>query len=119
MQQFGLELLILADGWKAGEDREEDLVERLKLALVAAGRDPVDLWPEPAPDSYEGFDPAVDEGRDFDYSAVDWQGGSAAEWERMQEALGQSRVQVPGGRDEEIDEPPVPDMGDEFDREWQ
>jgi len=119
VQQFGLELLVLADGWKAGEDREEEFAERLKLALVAAGRDPVDLWSEPAPDSYEDFDPAADEDRDFDYSAVDWQGGSSDDWERMQQALDQSRVQVSGNHGEVDDEPPVPDMGDEFDREWQ
>lgn len=119
MQQFGLELLILADGWKAGEARDEDFAERLKLALVSAGRDPVDLWSESAPDSYEEFDPAADEGRDFDYSAVDWQGGSADDWERMQQALSSSRVKVSGDRSELADEPPVPDMGDEFDREWQ
>lgn len=122
MQQFGLELLILADGWKAGEDRDEDFADRLKLALVAAGRDPVDLWSEQAPESqaaYQDFDPSADEGRDFDYSAVDWQEGSADDWERMQQALSTSRVEVSGDRSEPADEPPLPDMGDEFDREWQ
>lgn len=119
MQQFGLELLVLADGWKAGEEREEGFQERLKLALVAAGSDPEELWSEPAPASYEDFDPAADEGRDFDYSDVSWQEGSADDWERMQEVLAESRMEVSGGREETADEPPVPDMDDDFDREWQ
>lgn len=122
MQQFGLELLILADGWKASEEelataeqREEDFRDRLKLALVAAGVEPSELWPRDADD-----DPADEpEDVDYDYSAVNWQEGSTDDWEQMQQALAASRVQVSGNRSEPEDEPPVPDMGDEFDREWQ
>ncbi|PPS89480.1 hypothetical protein [Streptomyces sp. MH60] len=115
MQQFGLELLILADGWAAGEDQEE----RLRLALVSAGRDPLEVI-EREPDSDDDFDPAADEDRDFDYSAVDWQSdASADDWERMQEVLSSSRVTVSGAGRAGADAPPVPDMSDGFDREWQ
>lgn len=116
MQQFGLELLILADGWKAGEEREEEFEDRLKLALVAAGRDPVDLWPVDA----EDVDPSRDDEVNFDYSAVDWQEASPDDWAQLQRALDTTRVDVSGARaPESEDEPPVPDMGEEFDREWQ
>lgn len=113
MQQFGLELLILADGWKVAEDDEKAFEDQLKFALVAAGMDATDLWPKDADDVPE------DEDVDYDYSAVNWQQGSTDDWERMQQALATSRVQVSGNRSEPDDEPPVPDMGDEFDREWQ
>lgn len=114
MQQFGLELLILADGWKDSEQDDKDFEDRLKLALVAAGADPLQLWPKDAADV-----PAEeDEDAEYDYSAVDWQQGSSDDWEQMQQALASSRVQV-SGKQEPEDEPPVPDMGDEFDREWQ
>ncbi len=121
MQQFGLELLVLADGWKESEDREEGFSDRLRLALVAAGRDPLDLWPEATAEPSTPADPPAveDDDADFDYSAVDWQEASADDWEQMQQALAESRVQVSGEHREELDEPPLPDMGDEFDREWQ
>jgi hypothetical protein len=115
VQQFGLELLILADGWAAGDEQEE----RLKLALLAAGRDPQEVI-EREPDSDDDFDPAADDDRDFDYSAVDWQNdASADDWERMQEVLSSSRVTVSGQERASADVPPVPDMADGFDREWQ
>lgn len=114
MQQFGLELLILADGWQASEQDERAFEDQLKLALVAAGRDATELWPREAAD----VPAAEDEDADYDYSAVNWQDGSSDDWEQMQRALAGSRVQVSGGQGAE-DEPPVPDMGDEFDREWQ
>lgn len=81
--------------------------------MVAAGADPVELWP-----AQDDGDPEADEGRDFDYSAVDWQEGSADDWEQIQQALAETRVEVSGDRAEAADEPPVPDMGEEFDREW-
>lgn len=119
MQQFGLELLILANGWKEVERDEEQLKrdekafeDQLKFALVAAGVDATELWPRDAADVPD------DEGVDYDYSAVNWQQGSTDDWDRMQEALSQSRVQVSGDPEPE-DEPPVPDMDDGFDREWQ
>lgn len=112
MQQFGLELLILADGWKEVERDEREFEDQLKFALMAAGADATELWPKDAADVPD------DEDVDYDYSAVDWQQGSTDDWEHMQQALATSRVQVSGDREPE-DEPPVPDMGDEFDREWQ
>jgi hypothetical protein len=113
VQQFGLELLILADGWKASDEDEKDFADRLKLALVAAGNDATELWPKSA----EDVDPAADENVDFDYSAVDWQEGSADDWDLMQQALASSRVDVSGNRSAPADEPEVPDV--DFDREWQ
>jgi hypothetical protein len=113
VQEFGLELLILADGWKAAEQDEKAFEDQLKFALVAAGVDAPDLWPRDAADVPD------DEDVDYDYSAVDWQQGSTDDWERMQQALSASRVQVSGDRQEPEDEPPVPDMDDGFDREWQ
>lgn len=113
MQQFGLELLILADGWEANEQSERAFRDQLKLALVAAGADEADLWPQDAADVPD------DENVDYDYSAVDWQEASSDDWERMQQALASSRVEVAGNREEPDAAPPVPDMGDEFDREWQ
>ncbi|WP_428957950.1 hypothetical protein [Streptomyces sp. cg35] len=113
MQQFGLELLILADGWASGETRDE----QLRLALVASGADPHDVFPDRfAP---EDVDPADDEDVDFDYSAVDWQdGASADDWALMQEALASSRVTVEGAAEPEAPEmPDVPNV--DFDREWQ
>jgi hypothetical protein len=113
VQQFGLELLILADGWKATEQDEKAFEDQLKFALVAAGVDATELWQKDAADVPD------DEDVDYDYSAVDWQQGSTDDWEHMQQALSQSRVQVSGDRPEPEDEPPVPDMDDGFDREWQ
>ncbi|MFE0490208.1 hypothetical protein [Streptomyces griseoaurantiacus] len=125
MQLFGLEMLILADGWEAGELREADFQERLKLALVAAGREPMALWPVSAPQAAPGPVedvvedlPEVDADADFDYSAVAWQDGSADDWELMQQALASSRVEVAGEQTVEApDAPEVPDV--DFDREWQ
>lgn len=112
MQQLGLELLVLADEWKANEPKEDDFEDRLKLALVASGLDPAELWLKDAADVPE------DEDVEYDYSAVDWQQGSTSDWELMQRALAESRVQV-SGEPEPDDGPPVPDMGEEIDREWQ
>jgi hypothetical protein len=114
VQQFGLELLVLADGWAQGKEQ----TEQLRLALVAAGADPADLFP--GAESYEDFDPAQDEGVDFDYSAVDWQDGTTVDdFARMQAALADSRVTVSSKSEEAQDEPgpEVPDV--DFDREWQ
>ncbi|MGW9067903.1 hypothetical protein ACWGQT_00425 [Streptomyces yangpuensis] len=113
VQQFGLELLILADGWASGEER----TEQLRLALVASGMDPADVLPdrfEP-----EDVDPAEDEGRDFDYSAVDWQESSADDWAQLQAALASTRVDVGTDAPDGIGpvHPAVPDV--DFDREWQ
>lgn len=115
MQQFGLELLVLVDGWKVTADDDKAFEDQLRFALVAAGVDATDLWPKDAADVPE----TEDEDVDYDYSAVDWQEGSTDDWEHMQRALATSRVEVSGNRAEPVDEPPVPDMGDEFDREWQ
>lgn len=116
VQQFGLELLHLADGWASG--RETD--ERLRLALVAGGADARDVFADRLP---EPADPARDADVDFDYSVVDWQeDASADEWTRMQDALASSRVAVTSepdhgeGSDTEVI-PEVPDV--DFDREWQ
>jgi hypothetical protein len=117
VQQFGLELLVLADGWKAGRESTETFEDQLKLALVAAGGDPAELWSAPDAALAKDFDPAQDEDVDFDYSAVNWQEGSADDWTRMQEVLADSRVQVSSGEMEPADEPEVPDV--DFDREWQ
>ncbi|MEV7675124.1 hypothetical protein [Streptomyces sp. NPDC088752] len=119
MQQFGLELLMLLEGWAEQEARSDGEIERVKLALVAAGRDPLVIFPEPAPEDYENFDPASDEGKDFDYSAVDWvEGASPDDWAQIQQALESTRVAVQG--DEEDEEPDGPDLPDvDFDREWQ
>ncbi|MGW7100389.1 hypothetical protein [Streptomyces sp. NPDC054838] len=113
VQQFGLELLILADGWASGEAR----TEQLRLALVSAGADPAEVFSDRL--EPEDVDPADDEGRDFDYSAVDWQDGSVDEWARLQEALDGTRVRV--GDSAPIGGEPVrPDVPDvDFDREWQ
>ncbi|MFD7835595.1 hypothetical protein [Streptomyces sp. NPDC059761] len=113
VQQFGLELLILADGWAAGEKR----TEQLRLALVASGVDPEDVFTDRF--QPQEVDPADDEGRDFDYSAVDWQDSSADDWEQLQEALASTRVKVGDDvpSDFEPAHPAVPDV--DFDREWQ
>jgi hypothetical protein len=118
VQQFGLDLLILADGWQETAKDDEAFKEQLKFALVAAGVEPTELWSDAAPQSGEDTDPASDDDRDLDYSAVDWAEGSADDWELMQQQLSSSRVQVSGEAASD-DEPPVPDMADEFDREWQ
>ncbi|MET7363274.1 hypothetical protein ABZS76_33220 [Streptomyces sp. NPDC005562] len=114
VQQFGLELLILADGWTSGEQQ----TERLRLALVASGADPKIVFSDQMPDD-DDVDPAADEDVDFDYSAVDWaEGTSASEWGQLQEALASTRVTVEGSQ--EIAEPDSPDVPDvDFDREWQ
>jgi hypothetical protein len=114
VQQFGLELLILADGWKATEQDEKEFEDRLKFALVAAGLDATELWPQDAADV-----PEDDGDVEYDYSAVNWQDGSADDWELMQQQLATSRVQVSNDVQEAEAEPPVPEMGEEFDREWQ
>jgi hypothetical protein len=113
VQQFGLELLILADGWASGETRDE----RLRLALVAAGADPAEVFADRLPP--EDVDPADDAARDLDYSAVDWQADSSPDdWALLQEALATTRVTVPGAQAAE--EPQVPEVPDvDFDREWQ
>lgn len=120
VQQFGLELLILLDGWEERERDEaqarrdaEAFRDQLRFAMVAAGADAADLWSKDADEVPE------DEDVDYDYSDVDWQQGSSDDWEQMQQALATSRVEVSGGPQEVSEEPAVPDMGDEFDREWQ
>ncbi|MEU9405609.1 hypothetical protein AB0E08_07880 [Streptomyces sp. NPDC048281] len=114
MQQFGLELLVLADGWATADQDEKTFKDQLKLALVATGVEASELWPREAAD----VPAAEDADADYDYSAVNWKHGSTDDWERMQQQLAASRMQVSGKREPE-DQPPVPDMGDEFDREWQ
>lgn len=117
VQQFGLELLFLVDGWASGERETKQQTYLLKMALIAAGADPAEVLAQ-EPESYDDFDPASDEGVDFDYSAVNWQeGASADEWERLQEELDTTRVTVSSGQDEPVDSPEVPDV--DFDREWQ
>ncbi|MEU6362279.1 hypothetical protein [Streptomyces albidoflavus] len=107
-------MLILADGWASGEAWDE----RLRMALVAAGADPQDLFADRFPP--EDVDPADDDDRDLDYSAVDWQvDTSVDDWALLQEALDQTRVSVT--EKDAADEPPddVPEVPDvDFDREW-
>lgn len=101
---------MLADGWRE-RDRE---AERVRLALVSAGINP-DQEPAQEPEEWSG-DPADDAGVDFDYSDVDWdEASTASEWDRMQAALANSRMQV---SDPEVamEAPVVPDV--DFDREW-
>lgn len=118
VQHFGLELLIMLDGWAESDAKTEQRNEQLRMALVAAGTSPEDVFTEPAPENYDDFDPAEDEGRDLDYSAVDWdEGASVDDWALLQEALDSTRVSVEGGEDEEPDGPELPDV--DFDREWQ
>lgn len=119
MQSFGLELLILMDGWAQSDAKVEQRNEQLRMALVAAGMSPEDVFSEAAPESYDDFDPAQDEGRDLDYSAVDWADeASVDDWALLQEALDTTRVAVQGsGEGEEPDGPDLPDV--DFDREWQ
>lgn len=119
VQHLGLELLILLDGWAESDAKVGQRNEQLRMALVAAGVSPEDVFTEPAPENYDDFDPAEDEGRDLDYSAVDWdEGASVDDWAQLQEALDSSRVSVEGGgEDGEPDGPELPDV--DFDREWQ
>ncbi|MGW1436872.1 hypothetical protein ACWD7M_16675 [Streptomyces griseus] len=113
VQQFGVELLILADGWQQGRDWDE----RLRMAVVASGVDPSDVFADMLPP--EDVDPAEDADRHLDYSPVDWaEGVSADDWELLQEQLNSTRVSVPSGTAEVPPEAPgVPDV--DFDREWQ
>lgn len=115
MQQFGLELLILADGWKASEGWDE----RLRMALVAAGADPGDVFADMLP--AEDVDPAQDAELDLDYSAVNWaEDASVDEWQLLQEQLASTRVSVPSTSPEATDGPVLPEVPDvDFDREWQ
>jgi hypothetical protein len=116
VQSFGLELLILLDGWAESDAKTEQRNDQLRMALVAAGESPADLF---EPESYDDFDPAEDEGRDLDYSAVDWaEEASVDDWALLQQALDSTRVSVEGSSEgEKPDGPELPDV--DFDREWQ
>ncbi|MFI0967067.1 hypothetical protein ACH4S8_37635 [Streptomyces sp. NPDC021080] len=121
MQSFGLELLVLLDGWAENDAKTEQRNEQLRIALVAAGVPVEDVFdrPEPEPENYDDFDPAEDDDRDLDYSAVDWaESASPDDWSLLQEQLDSTRVMVQGESDEEgPDGPGLPDV--DFDREWQ
>ncbi|MFJ4902858.1 hypothetical protein [Streptomyces sp. NPDC088727] len=119
MQSFGLELLILLDGWEKSDAKAERRNEQLQMALVAAGVPPQDVFSDSDPESYDDFDPAEDDGRDLDYSAVDWADeASVDDWTLLQQALDTTRVAVQG--DGESLEPSGPELPDvDFDREWQ
>ncbi|MFF7198183.1 hypothetical protein ACFZAM_31305 [Streptomyces sp. NPDC008079] len=98
VQSFGLELLILADGW----------AQQQVVPVRSGAEDP----PEEVPD----LDPADD----WDYSEVEWAtDASADEWQLMQQQLAANRVTV---SDPEPDSPPVirsvPMADVDFDREW-
>ncbi|MCX4799553.1 hypothetical protein OG497_37490 [Streptomyces sp. NBC_01242] len=118
VQHFGLELLILLDGWAESDAQAEQRNEQLRMALVAAGMSPGDVFASD-PESYDDFDPIEDEGRDLDYSAVDWdEEASVDDWASLQRALDSTRVKVRGsGEEAEPDGPELPDV--DFDREWQ
>lgn len=107
---------MLADGWN-DRDRGRD---RLRLALVSAGIDPDGVDQSAGvDDSVEEWtgDPADDADVNFDYSAVDWApDASADEWERMQAALANTRMQISDPEPDAVKPPTVPDV--EFDREW-
>lgn len=110
MQQFGTELLILADGL-AERAREAEQLSALQAAGV----------PEEEPDEttdYTDFDPSQDDDVDLDYSAVDWdESVSPSDVMQMQAALANRRVEVVSDEQADFeDAPPVPDV--EFDREW-
>lgn len=102
---------MLADGW-AEQAREDARVRALALASGRAVDEAVPVAESPS----QG--PEGDADVDYDYSAVEWdEGASADDWERMQAALGQTRVTVAEGVPEGlVDDPPVPDV--DFDREW-
>lgn len=119
VQHFGLELLILLDSWAESDAKVERRNEQLRMALVAAGMSPEDVFTEAEPKNYDDFDPADDEGRDLDYSAVDWaEEASADDWALLQKALDSTRVAVEGDGENEVpDGPELPNV--DFDREWQ
>lgn len=117
VQDLGLQLLILLDGWAASDAKAERRNEDLRLALVAAGMSPQDVYEdqdvETDPDKYDDYDPADD-----DYSAVDWtESASPDDWALLQQALDSAHVSVEGSAAEEPQAPDLPDV--DFDREWQ
>ncbi|MDQ1041402.1 hypothetical protein QFZ75_007904 [Streptomyces sp. V3I8] len=117
VQDLGLQLLILLDGWAASDAKAKQRNEQLRLALVAAGMSPEDVYEdqdvETDPAKYDAYDEADD-----DYSAVDWtESASPDDWALLQQQLDSTRVSVEGSAGAEESAPDLPDV--DFDREWQ
>lgn len=90
---LGVRMLLYADNLARAKEQEAAKQLQVRLALLAAGRDGRELFPEmfAAPRAPE----EVETVQEPEEEAVDWKVPSVDEWTRISAALAQRQVSVP------------------------